>query len=269
MNVTVVDAGKVSEYKLEITHLVTVGCSFTYCQGLSIEQGWPALLARSLDCPLVNLGLPGIGNDAIHRKLYEYIYSNSIIEGSKPLVVIAWSEPWRRESWSLIHHTDNNFQNYAPVILPENSPTTHQDYVVLENWNEEDFYRKSLLNKLSVINLLKQFNIPYIMTNAMPQDNGYDDLKKSIFDKFPGIQPQVENDYYIKPIYNLSHEDYLPCGHTGPIGNMAVKEHILKSINQLHSNLSFVKDKKFLTLSEYIIWDKYHQKFPEWCTFQL
>jgi hypothetical protein len=266
MNVTAVVAGKVLEYKLEITHLVTVGCSFTYCQGIPVDQGWPALLSKSLDCPLVNLGLPGIGNDAIHRKLYEYIYNNSLVEDSKPLVVIAWSQPWRRESWVAVHNDDANFQNYAPIAMPHDVPITHQEYVLLENWNDEDFYRKTLLNKLSVINLLDKFNIPYIMTDAMPQD---DALNENVFDKFPGLTTHVGTEYYVEPIYKIEQNDYLPCGHSGPMGNLSVKEHLLKSIYQLHPNLSFVKDKKFLTLSEYIIWDKYHQKFPEWCTFQL
>jgi hypothetical protein len=261
-----VDAEKVSEFKLEITHLVTVGCSFTYCQGLPIEQGWPALLAKSLDSPLVNLGLPGIGNDAIHRKLYEYIYNNSLIENSKPLVIIAWSQPWRKECWSAVHHIDNNFQSYAPILMPNSSPSTHQDYVLLENWNDEDFYRRTLLSKLSVINLLNQFDIPYIMTDAMPQD---DDLNSNVFTKFPGLTTHVSTKYYVEPIYKIEQKDYLPCGHSGPMGNLSVKEHILKSIYQLHPDITFTKDKKFLTLSEYIIWDKYHQKFPEWCTFEL
>jgi hypothetical protein len=258
MNVTVVDAEKVSEYKMELSHIMTIGCSFTYCQGLPIEQGWPALVARSLNAPLVNLGLPGIGNDAIHRKLYEYIYNNSLIEDSKPLVIIAWSQPWRRERWL------NNFESYVPVAMPIDGPSTHQDYVVLEDWNDEDFYRRTLLNKLSVINLLNQLNIPYIMTDAMPQN---DELNSHLFSKFIGLTNQVNTKYYIDPIHEIKHNDYLPCGHTGPLGNMSVKEFILNSINQLHPNLTFNKDKKYYTLSEYITLDKYHQKFPEWCKF--
>jgi hypothetical protein len=260
MNVTVVDAEKVSEFKLEITHLVTVGCSFTYCQGLPIEQGWPALLARSLNSPLVNLGLPGIGNDAIHRKLYEYIYTNSLIESSKPLVVIAWSQPWRRECWS------TKIGSYTPVAMPINGPSTHQDYVVLEDWDDEDFNRRTLLNKLSVINLLNQFNIPYIMTDAMNQEG---QENSNIFTKFPGLTSCVNTKYYIDPLHKIEHNDYLPCGHSGPLGNLSSKEHILQSIHSLYPNLSFVRDKKFLTLREYIIWDKHHQKFPEWCEFVL
>ena len=80
---------------MDISHIVTIGCSFTYCQGLPIFQGWPALVANALDCPLVNLGIPGVGNDNIHRRLYEYIYNDLLIYNSKPLVIIAWTQPWR------------------------------------------------------------------------------------------------------------------------------------------------------------------------------
>jgi hypothetical protein len=78
MNVIAVDAEKVSGFKLKITHVVTIGCSWTYCQGLDSPstQGWPALVAKKLNVPLVNLAVPGVGNDFIHRVSHEYIYKN-------------------------------------------------------------------------------------------------------------------------------------------------------------------------------------------------
>ena len=155
---------------MDISHIVTIGCSFTYCQGLPIFQGWPALVANALDCPLVNLGIPGVGNDNIHRRLYEYIYNDLLIYNSKPLVIIAWTQPWRRETWSKKHYNDEYFQNYAPMSLPDTSEIDAVQTAFLENYNEEDFHRRTVLAKTSVINLLKQFNIPYIMTDAMPQN---------------------------------------------------------------------------------------------------
>jgi hypothetical protein len=61
---------------MDITHLVVNGCSWTYCQGLEDpkNQGWPKLLADQLGCEVVNLAIPGTGNDTIHRRTYEYVH---------------------------------------------------------------------------------------------------------------------------------------------------------------------------------------------------
>ena len=63
---------------LEISHLVVNGCSFTYCQGLESPntQGWPALLAKKLNVPVVNLAAPGSSNDGIYRRTYDYFYND-------------------------------------------------------------------------------------------------------------------------------------------------------------------------------------------------
>jgi hypothetical protein len=51
--------------RIDVTHLVVNGCSWTYGTGLAHpkEQAWPALLAKQLGVPLVNLAIQGSGND--------------------------------------------------------------------------------------------------------------------------------------------------------------------------------------------------------------
>ena len=152
----------------EITHLVTNGCSFTYCQGLDNprEQGWPALVAKKLGVPVVNLALKGCGNDSIHRRTYEYVYEN-LPTGSKPLVIIGWSQYWRQEQWfnTFPYGTVNEFNDYRIIAMPDNSPNGPEEKNLLEHWNDENFYRKSMIYKLSLTSLFKSLNIPYIMSD--------------------------------------------------------------------------------------------------------
>ena len=85
---------------VKLSHLVVNGCSFTYCQGLEnpAEQGWPALLANKLKVPVVNLAIPGSGNDAIFRRTYEYFYLNKK-HNNFPLFINVWSFSGSREEF--------------------------------------------------------------------------------------------------------------------------------------------------------------------------
>ena len=55
---------------MEISHLVVNGCSFTRCQGITNPDidGWPALLAKKLNVPVVNLAKNGSGCDGIYLR---------------------------------------------------------------------------------------------------------------------------------------------------------------------------------------------------------
>lgn len=258
---------------MNINHIVTLGCSFTYCQGLPIEQGWPYLLAKKLNCNLVNLAVPGIGNDAIHRKLYEYLYDDLLIENSKPLVIIAWSQEYRHESWQRVHYLDDQFHDYAPVSLPNDQykAMTFAQHDFLENFNEKNFYRKTLLYKASVINLLKQCNIPYIMSDSFISDynvNKYLGLTET----YKGLDSASRNDTnFITSIQQLCGmpKHHLPCGHYTYEACQLITDFMIDAIDNLYPNLNYVVDNNFYQLSEYIKKDKYQQKFPEWCNFTL
>jgi hypothetical protein len=272
MSVTAVDAEKVSEFNVEITHLVTIGCSWTFCQGLEnkIQNGWPALTAKALNIPVVNLGLPGVGNDNIHRRAYEYVYEN-LSTNSKPLFVIAWSQYWRREIWQKKLHLDSRFNDFAPIILKDiNDINDPHEISVLESWNYCSFVLKTYEYKLSLINLFNSMRIPYLMTDYADNVCPEDDME--IFKKnYPGMYEYVNTDQFkIKDFYKLSElHPKLPCGHDGEESQVAVADYLVDQIKEKFSNYSFVNDKPFLTTKEMMMKSKYHRKFPEWCTFQL
>ena len=272
MSVTAADAEKVSEFKLEITHLVTVGCSWTFCQGLEYktQNGWPALTAKALNIPLVNLGLPGVGNDTVHRRAYEYVYEN-LSSGSKPLFVIAWSQYWRREIWQKKLHHDFRFNDYAPIMLKdENDIKDPHEISVLESWNYNSFVRRTYKYKLSLINLFNSMKIPYLMTDYADNVCSPEDME--IFKKnYPGMYAGVNDDQYkVKDFYELSQSSpKLPCGHDGKEAQVVIADYLTDQIKEKFSNYNFVNDKPFLTTREIMKKSKYHQKFPDWCTFQL
>ena len=85
---------------MQVSHLVVNGCSWTYGSELDSpeEESWPKLVANKLGIPVVNLAIPGSGNDSILRRTSEYLFQN-LAFNSKPLVIIAWSQITRREGW--------------------------------------------------------------------------------------------------------------------------------------------------------------------------
>ena len=269
MNEIAVDAEKVSEFKLKITHVVTIGCSWTYCQGLDnpSTQGWPALVAKKLNVPLVNLAVPGAGNDFIHRVSHEYIYRN-LPTNSKPLFIIAWSQYWRRETWQKRNYNDRHFNDYAPFHMPEEHEKLHIAFEnFLVNFNYEDFFRKTFLYKLSLMNLFKVLDIPYMMT-----DYSYDTEEKYDFlPKLAHMSDLIDNNpYRIEHFYKIASdgEPKLPCGHDGEKTQKVVANYTINEINRLFPNLKKI-DGNFFTLNDFLKTSKYHQKFPEWCKFKV
>lgn len=269
MSVIDVDVEKVSECEVEITHIVTIGCSFTFCQGLDSPsiQGWPALVAKKLNVPLVNLAAPGVGNDFIHRVSHEYIYRN-LPTTSKPLFIVAWSQYWRWEQWVKEHYHNTAYNEYAPFMLPDSTEKLNPKFeFYFENFNDIDCYRKTFLYKLSLMNLFKVMDVPYIMT-----DYSNDMVTEHDFLKELTYITNVINDnpYKIEDFFKIANdgEPKLPCGHDGEKTQLTVASYTLTKIQHLFPDLKII-DGDFFTLSDFLKTSKYHQKFPEWCKFQL
>jgi hypothetical protein len=198
---------------MKITHLVVNGCSWTYCQGLPdlTVNGWPALLAKKLGVPLVNLAVPGSGNDTIHRRTYEY-YFEDLPNNNKPLYVIGWTQPWRREAWCRKYYNKNLPQGYVSISFPDNKPKNFYEAALLDNWSEEDFLRRTMLCQLSLDSLFKAHTIPYVSSFFVDFNNSETD---PVIEKYKNHFNFINNDT-INPIYKLiQHCEKLPCGHEG------------------------------------------------------
>ena len=286
MNVINADAEKVFGCSLEITHLVTSGCSWTFCQGLPdiLNQGWPALVARKINIPLVNLGTPGTGNDSIHRKTYEYVYEN-LPTGSNPLFIVAWSQVWRREVWKNSH--------YQIVMMPLDTKNidAHQ-IALLDNFDDIDHVRKTYIFKLSLMNLFNSHKMPYLMTDFANTRLSFTTAKKigrvidhnmetmsdqktaenSIKKSFPNLYNSVnDNPFLMEPFYKLT-QNYpkTSCGHVGVEGNKFLANYIIEELSDKFPNNTYIKDRPYLTLSKFIKTEFYmKQVHPEWCNFVL
>lgn len=267
---TVVVVVKVSEFNMEITHIVTGGCSFTYCQGLEnpIKQGWPALLANKLNCPLVNLAVPGNSNQGIHRRMYEYIFNDKSLFDSKPLVIIGWSVPLRREAW---HQEKKNAPfakpGYFTISVDNQDDSTSIKKTYVEHYNDEDHYRTTMLMKASLISLFESNNIPYIMTDMMGSQISID-ICNNVESKLFGLNNMLKsNKFFIEPIYKLTRDyEKLPCGHEGPEAQKFTSDYIHDKLHNLYPNLNYVRNKPFYSLSDYL-GDR--KRYPLWCDFEL
>ena len=228
-----------------------------------IRQGWPAVIANKLDCPVVNLGLPGVGNDSIHRRTYEYIYENETVDEFKPLVIIEWTQRWRREGWL------NKENDYAIVSFPNDKPEDYYQYALLENWNDEDFIRKTILYRLSLINLCESKGIPYLMFNYSGAESSYD-KEELVNRKFHNMTMKSRGDFDLGDLHALTGPaPKLPCGHDDVEGQNILSSHILEKIGQIFPDLEFTKGARYLSLKEFSLTSNHHRRFPEWCNFQL
>lgn len=199
---------------LDISHIVVNGCSFTYCQGLDSpsEQGWPALLAKKLNVPIVNLGVKGSGNDAIYRRTLDYFYTSKNYN-SKPLYIVAFSQAMRREEYVTEYrkHIVGHFHNMATF---GDEPIERAIYEHLDNVGEYYMEFKKLMYWISTVNLFKANQIPYITTNYMADHGPSIELLQK---QHKNLYESVHNDFYrVKNFYQItSKSKKLPCGHDG------------------------------------------------------
>lgn len=242
----------------DITHLVVNGCSWTYCQGLDDpkNQGWPTLVAKHLGVDVVNLAVPGCGNDSIHRRTYEYVYEN-LPTGSKPFFIIAWSQYWRRESWHNKFSGFKDFNDYSIVSLPNKGslPETNAERALLDEWNDLDFYRKTYLYKLSLINLFKSYNIPYLMGDY--SDDNDSEIIEELRTRFPiSIDAVLNNPRQINRFSQVTHEcSRLPCGHDGLDAQQVLSSYINSEIDKQYGNINVIPG-DYLTLKDFRLTNK-------------
>lgn len=238
---------------MEITHLVVNGCSWTYCQGLEHPErdGWPALLAKKLGVKVVNLAVRGCGNDSIHRRTHEYVYEN-LPSNSKPFFVIAWSQYWRREAWHNEFMGCSNYNDYAPVHMPDSTPRTNLERALLDNWSYLDFYRKTYLCKLSLMNLFKVYDIPYFMTDYASPDHNDGIFIETIKNRFPNlVNTCLNNPNQVEPFHMLT-KDYkpLPCGHDDLEAQVVLADYTYNEILKRYDK-PIVVQSDFLTLDNF------------------
>jgi len=245
---------------LKFTHLVTNGCSWTYCQGLDDPkaQGWPTLLANKLGCPVVNLALPGSSNDGIVRRTFDYVYENKPFK-NRPLFLIMYSQIYRREAW-FNRLYDRNTNDYMTIPYPnpgleefkfhwKNSETL-QEKIYFQEFDDEDFLRNDIKNKLSVKNLLENNHYDFFFAEYfkfdIPQAT-VEDVKK----RFPMAYEEYSNLYDVRDVHNFTHGMKLPCGHDNLEGQEVVANLFYDRLVKKFGSLEVLPNWPFLELKNF------------------
>lgn len=234
-----------------ITHFVVNGDSFTYCQGLQnrINNGWPWLLAKHFKLPVVNLAIPGTGNDTIHRRTYEYCYLDKK-NNNNPFFIIGWSQFWRREAW-----IEPN--QYQFIGLPAKIKHRNNEFQTpfLKNHNDEDHVRRSLIFKSSLINLFDSINAPYLMSDYSSDTELIKRTKSTnhgLNKKIKDIESFCYNDKHITDFCKITENfSKTPCGHDGDQANQKLCKFLVKAIYKNYTDVTPVYGRKFLEINEF------------------
>lgn len=235
---------------LEISHLVTVGCSFTYCQGLEdpTTQGWPGLLSQRLNIPVVNLGVPASGNDSMYRILAEYFYLDRK-NNSKPFFIIAFSQALRREEY-LTRYKGHPINNMQTLTSYGDEPIERSIYEHLDDTGIYFMEERKLLNWLSIINLLKANNIPYFTTNYMADhEESIVLLKRNHPEMYSAV---YDDENKISNFHELTYKtDLTKCKHDGPKAQKKVSDYCYETLLKKYTEIVPVK-MNYTTLKDYV-----------------
>ena len=229
-----------------ISHIVVIGCSLSYGQGLENprQDSWPALLAKKLNVPVVNLSSRGGGNDRIMRRLYEYHYLNS--STSNPFYVLAFSHSSRREEY-LREEGD-----YSVVSMKDDPAyMKHEDFSFASIYNYDPFVSacKKLMIRSYVLDFLHTHNLNYLITDFLP--DLYIDLTR-LQQTHPAAYSKVHSDPYKLVDLNTFSGQYVPleCGHDGPEAHQAIANYIQDEINVRFGEVNSIT-KPFVSLKEF------------------
>lgn len=244
----------------DISHLVVIGCSLSYGDGLANpkEDSWAGLLSKKLNVPVVNLSSRGGGNDRIMRRLFEYHYLN-LSRNNNPFYIIAYSHSSRREEYVrtandyMVGHGIISNGDYT-VISMKNDPSImeKQPFSTPCVLNYDSFVcaRKKLMVRSYIADFLTVNNINYLVTDFIP-DN--DDELQNLNEIYPEVYNKIYTDRYrLKDLREISIKyPRLPCGHDDveaqlEIGNYVYDELMLR-YNNPTANL-----KDYTTLQQYI-----------------
>jgi len=221
---------------LKISHLVVNGCSYTYGHGIAdpIKDAWPSIIAKRLGVPLVNLALPGQGNDAISRRTMQYFYKD-LFNHNNPFYIHAYSQSSRRE----IYIAED--QQYF-IVGGMGTVTPVEKEVIL---NSDDHYYNLLEQKkrhlwASINNMLDTHNVPHLMSDYMPMTD------KGVIDFIERHETILINELEIHPgkLQNFNevtaHLDKTSCLHETEEGHLYLADYVWEEINKRYDNIEIV-----------------------------
>lgn len=236
---------------IEVSHLVVNGCSFTYCQGLDNPhiEGWPAILSRMLNVPVVNLAIGGSGNDAIYRRTYEYFYKDNV-KNNKPLYILAFSGSARKEEF-FYEYQNRKVNDFIGLRLSfDDGPPEdfEQSYIVNLDYKARE--KLKLVYWAALINLFKSNNINYYTTDFFPphDENLTEFLMKNSQELYEVVHKDPNRLINFTEIIRRLKK--LPCGHIDKIGNIAIANYLYEKLIDTHKAIVPV-DLPYLHLKDF------------------
>jgi len=233
---------------LDISHLVVLGCSFSYGDGLvnPKEDSWAGILSKKTNAPVVNLSSRGGGNDRMMRKLYEYHYLNSS-KNNNPFYILAFSHSSRREEY-IREVGDYSIVSMKPdPALMEREPFSAPSII---NYDPFISARKKLMIRSYIQDFLTLHNINYLVADFMP-DN--EDELQSLREIYPEVYNRIYTDKYkLKNLNEISIKyPRLPCGHDDIDAQLEIGNYVYDELITRY-NEPIVKQQDYTTLQQYI-----------------
>jgi hypothetical protein len=157
------------EEKMKVDCLYVNGCSWTYGSDLEhcvspssdqyrIDNSWATILGKLLGLEVINGSAPGAGNDRILRTATKDI-TNLILQGRRPLIVIAWSSLQRFEL------PEGGIPGTWRSFVSPGAYSNKIGNIIFKNWSND---HSDLIRWLQAIILLdclaKLHNLPYFST---------------------------------------------------------------------------------------------------------
>lgn len=233
---------------LDISHLVVIGCSFSYGDGLDNpkEDSWAGLLSKKLNVPVVNLSSRGGGNDRILRRLYEYHYLNSS-KNNNPLYILAFSHSSRREEYI---RTANDYMVVSMKDDPEQMKKDPFSAPSILNYDPLIAARKKLMVRSYIQDFLALHNINYLTTDFMPDSE--DELQK-LREIYPTVYEKIYTDKHrLKNLCEISIKyPRLPCGHDDVEAQLEMEKYVHDELIVRYGNPT-IKHQDYTTLRQYI-----------------
>ena len=143
--------------------LIAAGCSFTYGLGLEdpVNQSWPGVLGKLLDCEVVNLGTPAAGNSYIANSILDQHATDPEFD----LVVVGWSS-WTRMDFC--HGTSGKILH----ILPNGEAAPNfRDMLYGDYFHAGHAYKKYLNTILLLQGCLRDRGIEHVMFDALSNNH--------------------------------------------------------------------------------------------------
>lgn len=234
---------------LDISHLVVIGCSFSYGDGLvnPKEDSWAGLLSKKLNVPVVNLSSRGGGNDRIMRRLFEYHYLN-LSKNNNPFYILPFSHSSRREEYIRAANDYMVISMKPPGAIPIKREVFSSQFIL----NHDSFIsaRKKLMVRSYISDFLNINNINYLVTDFMP-DN--EDELQSLNEIYPTVYEKIYTDKYkLKNLTEISIKyPRLPDGHDGIEAQLEIENYVHDELIVRYGNPT-IKQQDYTTLRQYI-----------------